>query len=185
MADPDHDRPVGAVARGPSVAIAGGCSGLESDATITQCNGKGGEAFRQGRVGQHVADIPGSGRAQQFHRRRLGLVAPDLRQRETAFVGEAHIEARHFERRHRGAAERDAQRIAGIARRQPRLHAGLTQGRKEPQRPDLFEREHGRDVQGLLQGAAYADGALMIAVEVARQPVAEAHRHIFDQRIGM
>ena len=52
-------------------------------------------------------------------------------------------------------------------------------------RPDLLERQHGRDVERLLQRAPHRDRAVMVAVEVARQPVPEAHRHVLDQRLRM
>ena len=75
--------------------------------------------------------------------------------------------------------------LPDIARRQAGCDAGRAQGREEALRSDFFHGQHGRHVQRLLQGAAHGDGALVVAVEVARQPVAEAHRHILDQRIGM
>ena len=59
MADPDHHRPVGAVARGPGIAEAGRRAGLVGDPPLAQRYRQGGEAFGQRRVGQHVADIPG------------------------------------------------------------------------------------------------------------------------------
>ena len=109
-----------------------------------------------------------------------------LRRREAAAIGEAGIEPGHLQRRDGGAAQRNAERIArcrpaaGPARRRP--CAGSTRKRCGP---DLLQRQHGRHVQRLLQRAAHGDGALMIAVEIARQPVAEAHRHVLDQRFRM
>ena len=65
--------------------------------------------------------------------------------------------------------------VAPAARRVERKRAG-------PTRSSASTAGH---VERLLQRAPHRDGALVVAVEVARQPVLEAHRHVLDQRFGM
>ncbi len=185
MADPDHDRPVGAVARGPGVAEARRCAGLEGDPPIAQCHRQRCEAFGQRRVGQHVGDIPGGGRADQLHRFRFRAIAAHDRRRKLAAIGETGIEPRHLERRDRGAAQRHAELAPASPGGRPGATPALRRVEMKRCGPDLLQRQHGRYVQRLLQGPAHGDGADMLAVEVARQPVAEAHRHVLDQRLRM